>query len=296
MKKKILVVEDNPKDLKILKEKLAGRAYQLVCVGDGKSALEFLETEMPDLVILDVILPDIDGYEICRRIRRDKQFDQMPVLFHTKLEDIADMAIGLEMGFADFTTKNCDMRELQCRIEGLLHTKKMMKQEIDFSVIDEETNVYSRIYFLHRLHDEFERSRRYMSRFSFAVIGIDGFRKANAVYEAAVCFQILNKIAEIVRRNVRRADILCRYDFGEFGWMLPETRSEEAFAALERLRENVLVAEVGKGKCRQNFTVSSGISSFTRQLNSVEDLILQAEQAFSNAREGVGNRTVIFQP
>jgi diguanylate cyclase (GGDEF)-like protein len=292
---KILVVEDNAKDLEDLREKLKSEPYEIIHAPDGKTAFSLLDKEKPDLVILDVLLPDTDGFEICRRIRKNEQYISLPVLFHTTVKTTDEKLIGLEMGASDFLNKNADERELVVRIRNLLRIKKSIDEQVKLSVIDSLTAIYNKIYFQHRINDEIQRGRRYKRNFCCAIIDVDYFKQVNDLFGYVTGDMVLKKLANVIRQNIRGADILCRYGGDEFGWLLPETDIDDAYLAVERLRQFVLTSELGKDECRVSLTVSCGVSCLEDlAANQNEEIFAHAVHALNKAKNKGRNQTRVY--
>ena len=145
MESKVLIVEDDRNDLEILTQKLKNEPYELFVAETAQKAFNLLEEQDMDLVILDILLPDLDGFEICKRIRKNEKYAHVPVLFHTTVRTTDEKLIGLEMGASDFLNKEADERELLLRIRNLLHAKKEIDSLVKCSVMDALTNVYNKM-------------------------------------------------------------------------------------------------------------------------------------------------------
>ncbi|RKY36293.1 MAG: hypothetical protein DRP78_04025 [Candidatus Omnitrophota bacterium] len=295
MESKILIVEDSIEDIEYLQNILQSENYQLINAKNGTTALALLDKEIPDLVILDILLPDIDGYEICRRIRKDERFFSLPVLFHTKVSTIDEKLIGLEMGASDFLTKGSDVRELLVRIRNLLSKKKIIDEKIKFSVLDSLTSTYNRLYFQHRLDDEFQRSKRYENIFSCVIIDVDNFKKVNNTFGYITGDSVLKNLADTMRQNIRTADILCRYGGDEFAALLPETDLRSAYLVAEKMRQFIMSYDLGKNDSSVSLTVSSGVSCFNKDIKSTDVLMDQANHALCLAKEKGCNQTRVYE-
>ncbi len=123
----ILIVEDEPVLLETLEYNLKREGYRVLTAADGWSAVEVFRREPPDLVILDVMLPDIDGFEVCRILRREST---VPILMLTARTDEVDKVVGLEVGADDYVTKPFSMRELLARVKALLRRERMLREEL----------------------------------------------------------------------------------------------------------------------------------------------------------------------
>ncbi len=295
MKSKVLVVEDNRNDLELLTQKLKNEPYELFIAETGEKAFDVLEEQGIDLVILDMLLPDIDGFEICRRIRKNEKHAHVPVLFHTAACTIDEKLIGLEMGASDFLNKAADERELLLRIRNLLHAKKAIDSLIKYPVMDALTNVYNKMYFQHRIEDEIKRSTRYKREFCCAIVDIDHFRQINDRLGYVTGDRILKKLAEMIDGNIRSADILCRYGGDKFGWLLPETKLDDSYLAVERLRHFVVTSEFGSKDEEISLTVSGGVSSFRNAEGGAKEIFYQAGAALKKAKSEGRNQTRVYK-
>ncbi|MCK4994404.1 MAG: diguanylate cyclase [Candidatus Omnitrophica bacterium] len=290
----ILIVDDEEKDVEFLRRILQQENYDITIAENGKKALALLNEKKFDLVILDIILPDIDGYDVCKKIKEDKQNNNLPVLFYTNISAVDNKLIGLKMGASDFLTKNSDARELLIRVEMLLDAKKSIDSAIELAYIDDLTEVYNRRYFQYCLKNEFERSCRYKRDFSCAMIDVDKFKRINDTFGHKTGDVVLRKTANTLRRNIRSSDILCRYGGDEFGVLFPETCSDEAYLAAERIRQNLLKQELNEKESSSAITISCGISSYSNSTKKFDDLLEQADKALYAAKQKGRNQTNVF--
>ena len=295
MESKVLIVEDDRNDLDALIQKLKNEPYELFIAESGEKAFNLLEDKAIDLVILDILLPDIDGFEICRRIRKNEKYAHVPVLFHTTVCTTDEKLVGLEMGASDFLNKASDERELLLRIRNLLHAKKAIDSLVKCSVLDALTNVYNKMYFQHRIEDEIKRSVRYKREFCCVIVDVDHFKQLNERLGYVTGDRILRRIAEILDGNIRGADILCRYGGDKFGWLLPETEIDDSYLAAERLRHFVVTSEFGSKDEEISLTVSCGVSSFRIAGAGVKEIFYQAGMALKKAKIEGRNQTRVYK-
>ncbi len=295
MKNKILVVEDNLRDFEFLKRILESENYSIVHALDGEKAFSLLERESPDLIILDILLPGIDGFEICKRIRQNERFIISSILFFTSSGNIDNRLLALKLGASDFLDKGCDEREILLRIKNLLRFKQRYDDMVKLSVVDSLTHVYNRRYFQHRLLDEFERSRKYNRDFCCLIIDVDKFKEVNDTYGHVAGDMVLRKIAAILRRNVRVADILCRYGGDEFGLLLPETNLAAAYAIAQRMRVLVGKTDIGISERSVLLSISCGFSSLIENnAANMEELLTQADVALYKAKRAGRNQVCCY--
>jgi len=294
MQSKILVVEDNINELQLLERILMKEGYAVTHKLDGEKALSFLEKTVPDLVILDIVLPGIDGFEVCKRIRQYTHLARLPILFYSAVKTVDEKLLALEMGASDFLPKSAEDRELLIRIRNLLDIKKKIDQQIKFSFFDDITNVYSRYYFEHRMQDECKRSQRYKRDFSCAIIDVDNFKTINDSLGYSTGNVVLKKVAGIVNDNIRSMDTVCRYGPDEFGVLFPETDLRGAYLASERVRQNMATYTQDKNECPVNLTISCGVSSFQKEIKDENELVKQADIALKKAKGAGRNQTIAY--
>lgn len=292
---KIFVVEDNEKDVEFLKATLEKEKYKVVYAPDGQTAFTMLEKNQPDLIILDLLLPDMDGLEICKRLQSEERFLSIPILFFTASINLDNKLLGLQLGASDFLSKDCDARELLLRIRNLLRYKKQYDEMVKLSVIDSLTHVYNRRYFQHRLMDEFARSRRYYREFCCVIIDVDNFKNVNDTHGHPVGDEVLRHVAAILRRNIRAADVICRYGGDEFGLLLPETNFPGAFVTIERVRSIVEKTDFSKTDNPAKVTLSFGVSSLIEGgALGMDELVTQADVALYQAKRGGRNQISFY--
>ncbi|MFH2137465.1 MAG: diguanylate cyclase [Candidatus Omnitrophota bacterium] len=290
-KNTILVVEDNMTDFESLKTLLENNNYLVCHAKTGEATFTLLEQYTPDMVILDILLPDTDGFEVCKKIRKDERFINLPVLFYSVIRTIDDKLLGLEMGAADFLPKSAQQREVLTRIKNLLKNKQQLDTVIKHPLHDSLTEVYNQKYFQDRFQKECIRSQRYDRQLSFAIIDVDKFKLISGTFGEHTANSILKKVAEVIRENTRKVDEVCRYGLDTFGILFPETNLRDAYFAAERVRQLWDNSEIGKQLCTVPVTVSCGVSTFTKDTNDMQDLISQTNAALKRAKEQGKNQT-----
>jgi two-component system, cell cycle response regulator len=292
---KILVVEDTQKDFDSLKVALEKEKFTIVRSEDGKALLALMEKELPDLIILDLVLPETDGFELCSIIRSEERFLNIPILFFTSSMSMDNKLLGLQLGASDFLSKDCDPRELVIRIKNLLYSKKRFDEVVKLSVVDSLTHVYNRRYFQHRLRDEFERGRRYDRDFCCLIIDVDKFKEVNDTLGHPIGDKVLKSIADILRTNIRAADILCRYGGDEFGLLLPETNFQGAYVTAERVRSKVEKTNLATAEQPVFISLSCGISSLVEGgAVGIDELVTQADVALYKAKKAGRNQISFY--
>ena len=183
---KILLVEDNDKDARMIQEYFTGEPYQLETVNTGEAALDRVQKEAFDLVLLDVLLPGVDGFEVCRRIKSLHQTQDLQVVLITCLPDLENKIKGVEQGADDYLIKPINGRELKARVKVLLKKKHYIDQlrnnyerALNLAIYDGLTGLYNQTYFKKFLEMEIKRAERQRYPLGLMIIDIDDFKKIN---------------------------------------------------------------------------------------------------------------------
>ncbi len=265
-----------------------------------EEALRFLEAESPDLVLLDYLLPDGDGFDFLRAVKEKHNHIPSVVLTGQGDEMIASRLI--QEGADDYLTKSHFDRE---RIAGCIRNameKRRLKRELhrtrrkisEMSARDELTGLYNRRYFMEALEREQARSERHDKDLSLCMVDLDFFKRINDSLGHMAGDLVLADMGRIIREWSRQTDLPCRYGEEEFAAILPETSIEGAQIACERLRKMVEVNQVPWRTGPIGVTVSIGVvQNRTRVKESIRKLLYRAEEALHGAKEAGRNRVEI---
>lgn len=294
IKPKILIVEDSKLQSMIMCKNLGPEKFEILTARDGYHALETAHETKPDLIILDVVLPGMDGFSVCEKLKSSPATVNIPVLMITSLESMSNKLKGLECGADDYLIKPIDKRELQVRVNSLLKKKRLhdqlvanYNQLLERSIRDGLTGLYNYGYFQEQLNSEINRARRYKRQFSLLILDVDYFKVYNDTNGHPAGDNVLRELAGILLSNSRNTDLVARYGGEEFVIMLPETGKEGAAAVAEKIRR--AVAEYPfKYQEKQpggNLTVSIGVASFPEDASSAGELINKADQALYKAKK-----------
>lgn len=315
-KDNILIVDDNPTNLGILVEYLTGQDFDIHVAEDGESALELLGMIHPDIILLDVMMPRMDGFETCLHLKSRSDTRDIPVIFMTSLSETADKVKGFEVGAIDYITKPIQHEELLARVhthislrklqidlelknaqlEAEIAERKELQETLErLAVTDALTGVYNRRHFFDLAASEISRALRYKRPLSMIMIDIDHFKRVNDRYGHLVGDQVLASIAERVRTELRINDIMGRYGGEEFSILLPETCGSDTELVAERLRSNVAGQPFLTDRGTIQITISLGVTCLGEDAQvSVERLLDEADQALYQAKRLGRNRTEVF--
>lgn len=292
---KILVVDDEPANIELIAAVLEEDG-DILFATSGASALAVAEAERPDIVLLDVMMPDLDGFEVCRRLKDNPATAQIPVIFVTSLDQETDEEIGLSLGAVDYVSKPISGPIARARVRTHLELKRHRDRLTDLAYLDGLTAIANRRRFDEHAALEWRRARRHTRPVSIALIDVDQFKRFNDRYGHLEGDACLRRVAGALRRTLHRpGDLLARYGGEEFACLMPETTADGARANAERMREAVealTIAHAGAAAA-DHVTVSIGVASAIVDLgSSFDELLAQADANLYRAKSGGRNRVV----
>lgn len=240
-KARILIVDDEKMNLKVLADLLKDE-YALVLARSGEDALQHaLGDSPPDLILLDVVMPQMGGYEVIKKLKNNDKTKNIPVIFVTALSSVADEEHGLKLGAVDYITKPFSPPIVKIRIRNhlrLVHHYKLLDQ---LAYLDGLTVIPNRRRFEEVFQQEWSRAARNGTPFSLAMVDVDFFKQYNDHFGHAMGDVALQKIAKALERGLKRpGDLVARYGGEEFVMVLPETDAAAAKVVAERSLNNVI--------------------------------------------------------
>jgi len=260
MKHRLLIVDDQSANIRVIAEALRDE-YELFFATNGAKALEIATGNDIELVLLDVVMPDLDGFEVCRRLKADERTAKIPVIFVTAREEMSDETRGFDVGAVDYITKPIRPPIVHARVRMHLELKQARDLLESMASIDGLTAIANRRRFDVVLAQEWKRAVRSGSAISLAMIDVDEFKKFNDCYGHARGDECLRSVAGVLQSITRRPpDLAARYGGEEFAIVLPDTEAEAMPLLLGRLLDGVreLGIEHQRSSCSGNVTVSVG--------------------------------------
>ena len=265
MSKTILVVDDEPDILAVTSKRLEVSGYEVMTARNYAEALDSARKKTPDLILLDVMMPGIDGFEVKERFNKDASLADIPVIFLTAREATQDKMKGFKLGIDDYITKPYDPRELLARVDSAL---KRREHYVEISMTDGLTGLYNIYFFKKQIKEFFAIAKRYKQVFSVALIDVDGLKKTNDTYGHIAGDRILKNLSAAAKKVLREADIITRYGGDEFAVILPNVNESQAKTAIERLK-----SEIGG----ETFSISVGIAEYKDSFKSEDELFALAD-------------------
>jgi diguanylate cyclase (GGDEF)-like protein len=292
-KQRVLVVEDEKINRTILSALLKDE-NQVILAKSGEQALERLASDdQIDLILLDVLMPDMDGHEVLRRIKANDATRDIPVIFITALNSTNDEEKGLKLGASDYIGKPFSPAIVKARVSNLLRFVRQRKLLETLAGRDGLTEIPNRRAFDQALLQEIARSLRSGQAFSLALIDVDFFKQYNDCYGHAAGDTTLKQVAKTVAGALRRPnDLAARYGGEEFGLILPESDAAGGIEVAEAIRQ--LVAELGieheTSPIAPHVTVSIGGVTVRGRQGSAEELLMAADRQLYEAKRLGRNR------
>lgn len=293
---RVLIVDDQPANLRVLGEALRAE-YDVRIAVSGEKALELATgQDAPDLVLLDVVMPGMDGYEVIRRLKDDPATRSIPVIFVTSLGDEEDEYKGLALGAVDYLPKPVHLPIALARIRTHVDLKRKTDLLEQLAMRDGLTGVPNRRSLDERLELEWRRAAREGRPLSLVLADVDFFKRYNDRYGHAAGDDCLRRVASALSGCVRRGmDMLARYGGEEFAALLPETDAAGALAVAEKMRRAVqaLALPHEDSEVGPTVTVSLGAATLTPSLEQpCTDLVPLADARLYDAKRIGRNRAV----
>ncbi|MPT46981.1 MAG: diguanylate cyclase [Sphingobium sp.] len=259
----ILIVDDEISNIEIMNATLEDE-YEICFSTSGEQALQTARTVMPDLILLDIIMPGMDGFETCQELKRDPLLADVPVIFTTGLHDVEDEARGLALGAIDYVTKPIQAATLRIRVNNHIELKRLRDQLAEIAITDALTGLSNRRHMEQKLMTEASRLARTESWLSVIMLDIDFFKSFNDAYGHPAGDRCIAMVASALNRAVKRSSDLCaRYGGEEFACILPDTAPDAAHQIAEDIRNQVVSLNIphSHSAVQSYVTVSIGVAS-----------------------------------
>ena len=286
----VLVVDDDPDKTELLKLALSMEGYEVHTATNGREALLAIESFQPDLVVSDIMMPEVNGYELARRIRENPRTRYIPIILQSAARiEAKDFRLGEEVGALGFITDTSDLDLLLARSRTLLDFRAHLETCEEAAFTDHLTGAANRRRFDQQLEREIERAERYGHPFCLLLLDIDDFKKINDTFGHETGDEVINHLAKILHDGIRAPDLVARIGGDEFAVLLVETNVVKGFEVADRLRQTIKASDfptAGSGTIK--ITASFGIAELPpAERTSPELLARRADAALYEAkREG----------
>ncbi|MCP5420047.1 MAG: diguanylate cyclase [Gammaproteobacteria bacterium] len=291
----VLVVDDMIENIEILNWILADD-YRVLFATNGADALTIAREQRPDLILLDVLMPEMTGYDVCKQLKQDTLTQDIPVLFLTAKDQKEDEEIGLGLGAVDYLTKPARASIVRLRVKIHLELKRYRDTLTALSITDSLTGIPNRRRFDEFLRDEWMRAVRSKAPLSLIMVDVDCFKAYNDHFGHAAGDRCLKTVAQVLEKGLlRRTDLAARYGGEEFACVLPATDHSGALSLAEQLREQIVAR-----RCDHPFssagpfvTVSMGVATLRPDPHTEPDMLIElADRRLYQAKRAGRNRAI----
>jgi len=315
-KRRILVIDDEESIRNLLRSTLTNEGYDVITASDGIEGFDKAIILPPDMILLDIMMPDVNGYEVLHRLNNDHRTQGIPVLMLTAKVDDEERVLGLEAGAVDYITKPFYLREVLVRMEIHLHLKDLEeelthKNQVleeysdlllqlnakleEMARMDELTQIWNRRAFNEQMDSTHTFSVRYLRPYSLIIIDLDHFKAYNDMYGHQQGDIILTKVAQSIKNACRETDFVARYGGEEIVVLLMETGEESSYIIAKRIIsavEKLNIKHEGN-ETHGNVTISAGVANYSPCKNidkTWESVLKRADDALYMAKKNGRNK------
>ena len=296
-KNSLLIVDDDTLNIMMLSQILQGE-YDIRASSKGATAVKIAEKFLPDLIILDIMMPEMDGYQVFAALKNLDKTAHIPVIFITGLDNRQDEKKGLELGAVDYISKPFDDMVVRLRVNNQIHIINQMRTIERLSLTDQLTGIPNRRSFDSRLFVEWGRTVREDIPLSILMLDVDHFKNYNDTYGHNVGDQALCLVARVLVHSLKRVtDFAARWGGEEFVAVLPNTDSGGGLIVAEHIREAIEASELSLSDGRTaKLTISIGVNTYGPASScSMDEFFSRADKALYKAKNSGRNRVCIYE-
>lgn len=287
----ILIVDDITNNLKLVGKILDDVGYNTTFATSGFQALNRLKYNKIDLILLDLMMPEMDGLEVCQVIKHDPELQEIPIIFLTASYEEEKLIRAFELGAVDYITKPFIKNELLARVKTHLtlkqttdNLKKALLKLQQLSQLDPLTQILNRRSFFEYIENQFNRAIQDKSLFSLLILDLDHFKQINDNYGHLTGDKILINFTLAIQNYLRSSDYFGRYGGEEFVILLPETNQADALKIAQDICDLIARLSIPTEKGNLQITVSIGVAVFRPQDTRIEDIFDRADQCLYQAK------------
>ncbi len=297
--KPIALVIDDSKDVhRLLSARLRNEDFEFVSAYSGPEGLEIAERIRPAIILLDLDMPNMDGFEVLRNLKENPALRDRPIIVVSGKKAAQDKVIAFDLGAMDYVTKPFDLMELRVRMRSALRVHQLLEMLSERAHVDGLTGLWNRAHLQSRWSAAVAANQRDGRPLSIAIFDADHFKSINDNFGHPAGDTVLRGIAKILLRGCRETDIACRFGGEEFILLMPDTRPEEARVVCERIRESI-AAMTWSRHPQLSVTVSVGIAGSNTAIHAEpEAWIEEADKAMYRSKQEGRNRTsvIVLEP
>ncbi len=307
----ILVVDDINQNLQVIGEILEKIGYDTTFATSGEQALERVQSAQPDLILLDLMMPGINGLEVCQQLKTNPKFEEVPIIFLTASNEKEHLLAAFDKGAVDYVTKPFNAPELLARVRTHLELKKtreelkaalyeqsrLIEKLEKLATTDPLTGIWNRRYLLSKAEYELDRAIRYQSPFSVLTIDLDKFKQINDLYGHALGDEVLIDVTKNILKLLRKVDCFGRMGGEEFAILLPETDILLAVNVAERIRQQIANLVFNTGDAVLQITSCIGVANYIlgNKYETVDAILQRADKALYQAKKQGRDRVIAYE-
>ncbi|MDR7532476.1 MAG: diguanylate cyclase [Armatimonadota bacterium] len=301
---RLLIVDDEPGILDLLRRRLEALGCEVAVLPGGSGVVGHAREHAPDLVLLDVMMPDVDGFTVCQQLKADAQTRDIPVVLMTARTEVASRVRGLELGAHDYVGKPFETAELIARVRAALRVKHLQDQLKQanarlerLATSDPLTDLPNRRTFDDQIFLEMERARRSGQVVSVIMLDLDRFKHINDVHGHQVGDDVLRQVGRLLAQRRRVTDLVARYGGEEFVWVLPGAKAQDAVELAEWVRRAIAEMAVETPQGRVRCTISAGVATYDPAEHGpvgATTVLETADMALRDAK-ATGRNRVVFR-
>jgi diguanylate cyclase (GGDEF)-like protein len=286
----VLIVDDNPLNIKFLQTLFTSQSYRVYSAEDGLQACRLSKKIIPDIILLDIMMPVMNGFDACKRLKAMPETKNIPIIFLTSKADTKDILKGFKLGAVDYITKPFQYKILLARVST--HLKLKFARDIlkKMAILDGLTQLYNHGYINKRLAQEISAAKRHSHPLSVFMFDLDHLKNINDTYGHSVGNNVFVKISATLKENMREEDIIGRYGGDEFLIILPNTRRQAGYKVAEHVRNMICQLEWCHDKMK--VTISGGITAMQKEKNA-DELIAKTDALLYQAKHN-GRNSIVF--
>jgi diguanylate cyclase (GGDEF)-like protein len=294
MSKHILVVDDNPLNIRLMNSILEDEGYEVASVHNGSDVFEKALQFKPEVILLDIMMPGLDGFEVCKLLKSNFETKDIPVIMVTAKTETNDIKKALDLGAHDYVKKPFDENEVLARVQSALRLKEYQDKLKDMAMKDGLTGLYNHALLIDLFEKEYTKCLRDNKGITFVMLDIDYFKKVNDTYGHSVGDIVLKEVSDILNSSVRSCDIVGRYGGEEFGIVLLSYDKDEVQEICERIRTNIENVSFEIGAETIKVTISLGAYISTNNNIPTNEIIKRADEALYYSKKNGRNRLEIY--
>lgn len=303
---KILVVDDSPGNIRIVAAMLQPN-YNILAANNGVRAIKIAEDTQPDLILMDVMMPDMDGFTVCETLKKNPNTKDIPIIFITAKTELDDIVKGFSIGGCDYISKPFNPEELLVRVnthielkrskellQKYIHELELKNKELDrMSKTDYLTELTNRRFMATRLKEEAARAEKTGEKFSILMCDLDHFKKINDAYGHDTGDLVLKGVTKTIKNMVREYDVVSRWGGEEFLILLIATDIISAGKTAEKIRDEIERTSITIDNLVLNVTASIGVTEYLKDF-TISQNIINADEAMYKSKNNGRNKVTEY--